>query len=81
MGSSSDSDMQEPCGGAELVSVKEEPPDTSSSESSDSDSSDSDFKPEAEVCFGTEWRYLITACENGASYYKNCVLSCAVVLM
>jgi len=47
--SGSDSDMQEACDETQLVSVKEEPPDTSSSESSDSDSSDSDFKPEIEV--------------------------------
>lgn len=46
--SGSDSDMQEACDETQLVSVKEEPPDTSSSESSDSDSSDSDFKPEVE---------------------------------
>lgn len=46
--SDSDSDMQEPCDETQLVSVKEEPPDTSSSESSDSDSSDSDFKEEVE---------------------------------
>lgn len=46
MESGSDSDMQEACDETQLVSVKEEPPDTSSSESSDSDSSDSDFKPE-----------------------------------
>jgi hypothetical protein len=49
--SGSDSDMQEVCDDTELVSVKEEPPDTSSSESSDSDSSDSDFKPEVEVSY------------------------------
>jgi hypothetical protein len=48
MESGSDSDVQEACDETQLVSVKEELPDTSSSESSDSDSSDSDFKPEVE---------------------------------
>jgi hypothetical protein len=51
MESGSDSDVQEACDETQLVSVKEEPPDMSSSESSDSDSSDSDFKPEVEVSF------------------------------
>lgn len=55
--SGSDSDTREPCDETQLVSVKEEPPDTSSSESSDSDSSGSDFKQEVEVSSWAENGY------------------------
>jgi hypothetical protein len=45
--SDSDSNMQEPCDDTQQTSLKEEPPDTSSSEMSDSD-----FKKELEVRHG-----------------------------